>query len=153
MLALLSQCQPLAYPESMLLVHHHEGEPFEPDILFDQGVGPYDHAHRPLGDCLKDGRTLGRGSAAEQEADRHAERAKQGFDHIGMLPCQDLGRRQQDRLKTCASRVVRRHGSHHRLPRPHVSLEQPVHGGRLLKVLEDLPGGDSLSVRQFEGEP
>ena len=69
-----------------------------------------------------------------------------------MLLGEQLGGRHHRRLKAVLGRQQHREQRHHRLARPDVPHQQPVHALRRRHVLRDLPDRSSLVGGELEGE-
>ena len=134
----------------MLLVDDGERQVPEPDVLLDQRVSPHQQVDRTVGDRGQQGASGSRWRAPEQHPDRDAKRPQQRVDDIGVLPRQDLGRRQQHRLEPGASHVMDGHRRHHRLPGADVALQQTVHRLRPGNILENLPRRAALGMGELE---
>ena len=84
--------------------------------------------------------------AANQQTNRHAERLEQFSQRLGMLPRQNLGRRHKRRLITSTRRLPRCQSGHHCLAAADIALQQAIHRPSIFEILQDVPGGATLSV-------
>ncbi len=154
----------LFHPEPVLFVDHQQPEVGEPHAVLDEGVGPDDDAGG-TGHRVQEGLPALRGGQGTGEQGepggvlRGAQLAlgrqvsEQFRQRPGVLGGEHLGRGQQRRLPTSVHRLEHRPQGHHRLARPHLALDQPVHGVPGGEVLGDRATHLPLPRRQREREP
>ena len=135
---LLHQLQPLHHAEPVLLVHDHQPQVAELDLLFDQGVRPDHQLRVALRDVPPDVALAPRLHRPGQQHDAIPGLLQDSPRRQVMLRRQDLRRRHQRRLVAVLDRDDRRLQRHNRLPRPDVALQQPPHRRRLPHVVGDL---------------
>ena len=153
-LALGPQELTLACAKAMLLVDHGETEVGELDIVFDQRVSTDNQGAVARSRSGSYAPALGRAQTADEQLHTEVREAglEVGAEAAEMLSREDLGRSHHHRLH---SRGVHHRGArsgHRGLPRPDISVEQPVHRHRPVHVLECVPRGFSLRGREVKSE-
>ena len=134
---LLHQLEPLLHAETMLLVHHHQPQVREVDLLFDQRVRSDGKLSLPAKDPASSFALSLFVQRARQQ--RHPVRLARQRRHFLrqqlaraqiMLRRQDLRRCHQRHLVAVLNRNQRRLHRHDRLAGADVALQQPVHRAR-----------------------
>ena len=139
--------------EALLLIHDHQAEIAELDVLREQAVGADGDIDLALGQVgQRRLEFLGRAEAAEH-LDAHRERLEAPLEGLEVLKCEHRGGRQHGHLLAIAQRLEG--GAHHHLglAEAHVAAQQAVHGLRAFHVALDLLDGGELVARlgEFEG--
>jgi hypothetical protein len=148
----LRQRQPLPHAEAVLLVDHHQPQPVELHALLDQRVRAHRDPRPAAGDAVPRLAPLLRPHPPGEQGDAHGEALEQLRQRAGVLLGQDLGGGHQRRLVAVLHRAQHGEERHHRLPRAHVALQQPVHPPRRGHVLADLLQHLLLRAGEREGE-
>jgi hypothetical protein len=144
---------PLAQPEAVLLVHHHQAQVLELHVLLDEGVGTHQDVQLPRGSgpqYLPPSR--GRGAAREQ-LHAHLQFFGQKLGEVAeMLFGQDLRGSHEHALVTALPGEQKGQEGHHRLPRAHLPLQEAVHGSGAHHVPGDLFESPPLRGGEVEGQ-
>ena len=138
--------------EAVLLVHHDEAEPREPDALREEGLGAHDDgrgpgAHRhapPVGLGLRD--------APREEHRREAGRREQRVEGAQVLLGERLGGDEHGGLGAGLDRLADRQDGDQRLARADLALQEAPHRARRGEVAADLPDGVPLGGGEREGQ-
>jgi hypothetical protein len=111
-------------------IDHHHRQAAKAHIGLDQGVGTDDQLNGSVGDALVHGPFLRRPHGPDQQRTAHAQPLEVGREGLVVLGGQDLGRHHHGRLRTRFHPRQQGRTGHHRLTRPHITLQQPVHSPR-----------------------
>ena len=112
----LADGETLTDAKAVLLVDHGECDVLEPNVLLDHGMGADQQVDGTVRDRGQQGASGSGRRASQKHADHDSKWPQQGLDDVGVLPRQDLGRRQQHRLEPRTCHVVHGHRRHHGLP-------------------------------------
>ena len=132
-----SQHGALQDTEAMLLVDDHQAELLEAHVTLDERVGADHHVHSARFHFRQLTPARRRADGARQQGDLVGRGLEQSRDVQEMLLREYLGRRHEGHLQTVLHRHERCQQRHDRLAGAHVTLQQPVHRMRPLKVLDD----------------
>ncbi len=142
------------HAEPVLLVHHHQPEPLEGDLLLQQRVGADGDAGPPLGHRGPGlALLLAAGRRPPTRATSIAAPGQPGGQGAGVLLGQDLGRHHQRRLPARADRQHRGREGDRGLAAADVPLQEPVHRLRAPHVPGDLRQHPRLRPGELEREP
>jgi len=160
---LLPQRQALQYAEAVLLVDDGERQALELHLLLDHGVRADHQRRRAAGHLRERRRPLLLLLPADQPGDALALGGEQGFEpahELGeMLRGEDFGRRHQGALPAGVDGARGGQRRDHRLARPDIALQQPVHGLGARQVGADLAhhaplrGGECERQRGLQALP
>ena len=134
----LDERRSLRDAEAMLLVDHGDGEIGEVDLLLDERVRADDDLRVPRCDELAGGCMLLRAERAREERHAHSERRAQLVDRQEVLLRERLGRRHERSLTPDLDRAEERVQRDDRLARPHVALQETLHGNVAVEIRVDL---------------
>ena len=146
--------QPLLvfHAEALLLIHHHQAQILEGDVLRQQSVRADDQIHLANGKIRQHLILLRRALEAAQAL--HAERvgAETVAEGALVLLGQHRGGHQHRHLLASAAGAEGRANGHLGLAEAHVAADQPVHRARLMHVALHRSDGGALIGRLFVGE-
>ena len=134
---LANQLVALQHAEAVLLVHHHQAEPRELHVAFDQRVRAHHEVHDARGDALLEFRFLARLARAGQHVNLVGQGPQQLFDVEIVLHGEDFRGGHERHLAAALDRHDRRLDSDDGLSGPHVPLEKAVHGMGRAHVVHD----------------
>jgi len=154
--ALTAQAAALLHAEAVLLVNDSQGQIAESDAALNERVRANDHLHGSFGQARIDFVALGRGRAAGQQATLHVFPAGQGVqqagDMAGVLLGQDARGGHERGLLAVLHGNSQGEGGYGGLARPHITLQEAIHGHVARQVAADVVQCALLRRRQLEGE-
>ena len=140
------------HPEALLLVHDHEPEVLEHDVLLEQAVGADQDVDLPRRQGRQDlALFLARAKPAHR-LDCHRVPGHALPEAVEVLLGEDGGGDKHRHLTAALDRLECRPDRHLRLPETDVAADQPVHGAGLLHVGFRLLDGPELVAGLREGE-
>ena len=143
------QQQALRNSETVLLVDHREPQVPVGDLLLEDGVRSNEDIDRPVGQAHQHGLPRLALLAAGQDRNSHSDAVELAEQGRMMLPCEDLGRRQQGGLRSGLDRRQHSHQRYERLSRADVALQQPQHRRGLRHVAADFVDHSPLRAREL----
>ena len=149
-LSLVSKHLPLGDTEPVLLVGDDEGKVIIDYLLLDQGVGSDDDI-RFMGDnfLVDDPLFLCRHGTSEQDhLFVHTMLLKKFRHRLEVLSRENFRRHHESSLVSVLAGCQERQNGDERLTGAHITLDQPVHDGTALEVLQDFLQRPQLGVRE-----
>ncbi len=148
--SLLAQGQALLHAKAVLLVDDGQPQALEIHPFLDQGMG----AHHQAGTAgrFRLGQTGLALEAAGEPGHLHPQGFEPGAQFQVMLFGQDFRGRHEGGLPAGFDGLAGRQGRHQGLARPHIPLEQALHGIGLGQIGTDLGHGPLLGPGQGEGQ-
>ena len=156
----VAEGRPLLDAEPVLLVDHDRTEAGEVDLLLDQGMRADGDVDRAVGEPSQNVLACAAGHPVGEQFDPQGPVAEQvaGVGHLqvaeecphsgGVLLGEHLGRGHQRSLVTTLHRGEQHRHGDDRLPRAHVTLEEPMHRVRRGEIVVDLADHSALGPRQ-----
>ncbi len=139
--------------KTLLLIHQHQAEVAEFNVLGKQPVRADGDIHLTFGQLDKAGLQLLGGTETAEHLHTHRKGLEAAFEGLEMLKCEHCSRRQHGHLLAVPQRFERRPHHHFRLAETDVAAKQAVHGlGAFHVALDILDGVDLVfGSGEFEG--